>query len=425
MEQASPDTGFIFPEGFLWGTAASAYQTEGNNYNNDWAIMEKQEMQKSPDKRRILEPCGKACDHWNRYKEDFDLAKEMGIQIHRLSIEWSRVFPAENTVDQKALEHYRLMLMALHQRNIKVMLCFHHFTIPRWLYEMGGFLNHKGFIHHFKQYIQCIIETLGDLVDYWLPINEPNVVPLGGYLGGVFPPFKTNPYLFIKVYRIFMDMHKHSYYAIKKRYPQAKVGVAWAYISFRPFRPWFFIDKMSAAVANRLANKVFLQGIQTGNITFPLGFFTTDPELKESLDFIGLNYYSSGYMKGFKPVDSREEDIITDMGWVFYPQGLYDAIQYLVNQIDVPILITENGVATLYENFRIQYLQAHLQQVHQCIKEGAPILGYMVWSLTDNFEWTFGFEKRFGLIYIDYETQKRSIKKGGIWYSSIIKKNSL
>jgi beta-glucosidase len=416
---------YVFPEGFLWGAAASAYQTEGNNIHNDWHDAERKEQQKPTGKRRLAECCGDACDHWNRYEEDYDLAREMGIQMHRLSIEWSRIFPAENEVDHNAIAQYRAMMQALRSRGIKVMLCQHHFTIPRWVLAKGGFEKRRVFMTHFERYLQTIVPAVGDLVDYWLPINEPNVVPLAGFFGKLFPPFKANFLAFVKVYRTFFAMHARSYRVIKAHFPEAPVGVAFAFMHFQPYNPANILHRWGAAFANRAANLCFFEAVKTGRIGFPLGLGDTIPELRGAMDFVGLNYYTTLYMKGLRPVEKKPGDLVTDMGWILYPQGLYEILQYLGRSIDLPIIVTENGVATTDENFRIQYLEAHLREVHRAIQEGVPVKGYMCWSLTDNFEWQHGYKMRFGLIHVDFSTQKRTIKAGGSWYGGVIRENGL
>lgn len=416
---------YIFPEGFLWGAAVSAYQTEGHNTNTDWHDAEWAEQEKPHDKRRLAECCAAACDHWNRYETDYDLAFEMGIQIHRLSIEWSRIFPTENEVDQSAITRYRDMMTALRRRGMKVMLCLHHFTIPSWVQQQGGFENRRVFMRHFERYLQTIVPAVGDLVDYWLPINEPNVVPLAGFLGKLFPPFKADFWAFVKVYRTFFAMHARSYRVIKTHFPEAPVGVAFAFMHFQPYNPGHILHRWGAAFANRAANLCFFEAVKTGRIGFPLGLGAAMPDLRGAMDFVGLNYYTTLYMKGFRPVEKKTGDLVTDMGWILYPQGLYDILRYLGRTVDLPIIVTENGVATTDENFRIQYLEAHLREVHRAIEAGVPVKGYMVWSLIDNFEWHYGYRMRFGLVHVDYATQHRTIKQGGRWYAEVIKGNGV
>lgn len=414
-----------FPKDFLWGTAASAYQTEGGNFNNDWFLMEKIDGRKPAGERRFKEPCGKACDHWNRYEADYDIAKELGVMIHRPSVEWSRVVPEEGNPDEAAIAHYRKMLEALKKRGIKVMLCLHHFTIPLWVMAYGGFENRPVFMKHFRDYLDVIVSALGDLVDYWLPINEPNVVPLGGYLAGQFSPYKKNPVSFVRVYRTFFDMHQASFHTIKTYYPNAPVGVAFAFMHFRPYRPDVLMDRVCARFADITANLRFFEGIKTGKIGFPLGFRDEIPGLKGAMDFVGLNYYSSSYQKGLFNIQSKPGDIVTDMGWVIYPEGIYDCLMYLKSEVRLPVIVTENGIGTTDEDQRIFCMDAHIRQVHRALVEGVPVDGYMCWSLTDNYEWDRGYDMRFGLIGIDFESQKRTVKSGGRWFSGVIKRNGL
>ncbi|MBN1653429.1 MAG: family 1 glycosylhydrolase [Deltaproteobacteria bacterium] len=416
---------YKFPDNFLWGTAASAYQTEGGNTHSDWHQMEIAELSRPVDRRRIKQPCGIACDHWNRYEQDFDLAAEIGVRVHRLSVEWSRVFPEPGKRDRAVLDHYRGMITALKSRGIQVMLCLHHFTIPQWLVEIGGYENRRLLIDHFREYLDVTVQSVGELVDYWLPINEPNVVPLAGYLAAYFPPFKRSPSAFIQVFRTFFHMHALSYHVIKKHRPNAPVGVAFAFTHFQPFDPSKAFHRWGASFANRAINTVFFDGIRNGRVGFPLGFAAHIPGLKESLDYVGLNYYTSNYMKGLTPVANKPGDQVTDMGWIIYPEGLYEILHYLAATVKVPIIVTENGMATENESLRINYMNEHLIQVYKAIEEGIPIRGYMCWSLTDNFEWNRGFDMRFGLVHVDYESQRRRIKEGGRWYSEVIKKNGL
>lgn len=416
---------YKFPDGFLWGTAASAYQTEGGNTNSDWYHAEMAEQSKPAGKRRIKEPCAIACDHWNRYEQDYDLAAEMGIQIHRLSIEWARVFPRPGSPDREVLEHYRSMIKALKKRGLKVMVCLHHFTIPQWMFESGGFESKDRLLDHFVEYLDITVKSVGDLVDYWLPINEPNVVPMAGYLSANFPPFKRSVPSFIRVFRTFFHMHARAYRLIKRYHPDTPVGVAFAFMHFQPFNPSKGFHRWSAAFANRAFNTAFFEGIKNGRVDFPLGFGARVPGLKGSLDFVGLNYYSSNYVKGLTHVASKPGDRVTDMDWIVYPEGLHEILRYLATTVDIPIIVTENGVATNDESFRIDYLNEHLKQVHRAIEAGIQVQGFMCWSLTDNFEWARGFDMRFGLIHVDYESQQRRIKQGGWWYAEVIRKNSL
>jgi beta-glucosidase len=411
----------IFPDNFLWGTGCSAYQTEGNNRNNDWYLNEMNEMKKPPKKRRIKEPCGLACDHWNRYEEDFDLARQMGIKVHRLSIEWSRVYPGENFLDESALKHYGEMIKALKKRNIQVMLCLHHFTIPLWILKKGSFQKRRVFIKYFSAYVETIVKSLGREIDYWLPINEPNIVPLFGYLGAQVPPFRISPFTFLKVFRTFMEMQAVSYHMIKKYFPEAQVGIAYPYFYFRPYRDFFWLDRWGVNLYSWFSNRMFLKGNFEGRLVFPLGIGQKAESLKGTFDFFGLNYYSSSYVKELFIKLIKPGERTTDMGWVVYPEGIYEILVDIHKSYHKPIIVTENGVPTNNESFRIDYYKKHLIQVKRAIEDGVPVKGYMVWSLTDNYEWNSGFSPRFGLIHIDYKTQKRTIKQSGKWFADVIK----
>ena len=413
---------YRFPPGFWWGTASSAYQVEGNNRYNDWHWWEKKEMEKPPEQRRIREPCGRACDHWNRYEEDYDLARSIGVQLHRLSIEWSRIYPRQGKADQRALEHYRSMLQALHRRDIKVMLCLNHFTLPLWAAARGGYASRKDLLPAFAAYVETVVEYLGDLVDFWLPINEPNVVPTAGFLGREMPPFKFSLLSFGQAFRTLMAMQGRAYRIIKNRFPQAPVGVAYSYFHLQPFRPRSILDRLGTGLAHLTINRRFFQGIATGRIGLPLGLGDRMADLRGALDFVGINYYSTAYMKGLFPVESKPGDRVTDMGWIYYPQGLREVIDDIAKLTPLPIIVTENGVATTDVAFRIRYIKDHLRKFTSH-RQGIDIKGYMYWSLTDNFEWQHGYGKRFGLIHIDYATMKRKLKESGRWFARVISDN--
>lgn len=411
-----------FPDNFMWGTAISAYQSEGNNFNNDWYYYEQEELKKPEKYRKILEPCGISCDHWNRYEGDFELAKEIGIQIHRLSIEWSRVFPQKDKVDNDALEHYKNMLLALKKKNIKVMLCLHHFTIPKWLVKMGGYMNGNAVIDNYSKYITTVVDFLGADVDYWLTMNEPNVIPTAAYMIGLFPPFKKNPMVSIKIFRTFIRMHAEAYGIIKGRFPNTQVSCSYLQTGLTPYNPYNPIDRLMV-YHGKLFNQRFFDGIKTGRLYYPLGLGDKIDNLKGSLDFIGLNYFYRVFAKGFAFTDIDGNDFHgAYMGeGLFYPEGLYQKIKQLYRILKLPIIVTENGTPTNDETFRIKYLEAHIKEVYHAIQEGIPVIGYMVWSLLDNFEWQQGYKERFGLIHVDYKTQKRTIKKSGKWFSRVIK----
>lgn len=412
-----------FPEGFLWGTASCGYMTEGGITTDNWYSWMMEDQKLPPEKRAFAEPVGQACDYWNRFDEDHKLAHDLGVQVHRMSVEWSRVEPEQGKYDMAAVEHYGKILDSLHAHGVKTMLTLNHFIIPAWVEALGGYLNREVFIRNYREYVRLIVETLGDKVDYWLPINEPFVVPAVCYLVGMWPPYKKGMINYANAYRTMMEMHGNSYQVIKRRHPAAPVGVAFAWNYMRPYRDRNLLDHFGAWFNNRGANEVFFDAYESGRLTFPIGFGQRIDCMKDALDFIGVNYYTPYFCKGRQAFPSRPGEHVTDRETTYWPEGMYRVLKRLADRFDTPMIVTETGVATNDEPFRIQFITEHLKAVHRATVEGANVKGFMYWSLTDNWEWNYGFKMRFGLIHIDYETQKRTIKESGTWYAQVIKNN--
>jgi len=364
-----------FPKNFLWGSATAAYQVEGNNINSDW--------EKYPPKKGHG-PAGRACDHYNRFNKDFDLAKQLNQNAHRLSIEWARIEPKQGEFSQKEIEHYREVLKALKQRGFKIMLTLHHFTLPCWFADMGGFAKRKNLIY-FQRYAEKVLDEYKDLVDFWITINEPMIFSWQGYCPGIWPPEKRSVFLYLKISNNLTKVHKKVYNSFHKQ--GVLVGIAKNCTYFPPlFR---FIGLWQ--------NHWFLKRI------------------KNYQDFIGLNYYSPYKIKTKK---------ISDMGWSIYPKGIYFLLKSL-KKYNKPIYITENGIADADDSRRKDFIETHLEQVHRAIEQGADVRGYFYWSLMDNFEWADGYGPRFGLIEVNYNTMARKIRKSAQFYSEICLTNQL
>ncbi len=378
-----------FPQKFLWGTATSAYQVEGGIENCDWAK---------------FYPAGTTCDHYNRYQEDFDLLKKLNQNTHRFSIDWSRIEPKEGYFDEKELEHYRKVLLALKLREIKTMVTLHHFTTPFWLAEMGGWANKK-IVFYFLRFAEKIFNEYRDLVDFWIIINEPLNYASIGYLEGRWAPKKRNPILFLKVVKNQIKTHKKVYEVFHKSKPDVKVGNAECYCFFEPANPNSFLDKFSTRISQYFWNEWFLN------------------KIKKHLDFIGLNYYFHNKIK-FPFLKRNENKIVSDIGWEIYPEGIYWVLKEL-KKYNLPIFITENGLSDAKDKLRENFIKDHLFWVHQAIEEGVDAQGYFHWSLMDNFEWEKGFEPRFGLVEIDYKTLERKPRPSAFYYAEICKSNQL
>ncbi len=417
----------IFPKGFLWGTSTSSHQVEGGNLN-DWREWEKknaerltQEAEKNYSwlpvwqeiKNQAQNPenyiSGKTCDHYHLYEKDFDLIKSLNNNAYRFSIEWSRIEPEQGKFNQKEIEHYKKVLLALKKRKVVPFVTLYHWPIPLWLKEKNGWLNPQS-PKYFERYAKKVMENLGKYADFWITINEPLVYGANSYLAGKWPPQKKNLFKIIKVIRNLVKAHKKAYKIIHQLDKKAKVSIAKNNVYFEPYKNKLF-NKILAKIPDYLWNKYFLNSI------------------KRQMDFIGLNYYSHNRIKiGWKkPRDwfnQNENKEVSDMGWEIYPKGIYRVLKELKNY-KKPIYITENGIADAKDKKRAEFISQHLKWIHKAIQEGIDVRGYFYWSLLDNFEWDKGFWPRFGLIEIDYKTMKRNPRPSAFYYAKICKENQL
>jgi beta-glucosidase len=378
-----------FPKGFLWGSATAAYQVEGGIENNDW----------SKDF-----PAGKACDHYNRYEEDFDLAKELNHNAYRFSIEWARIEPKEGKFDKKEISHYRKVLCALHEREINSFVTLHHFTFPLWLAKKGGG-TYRGTTDCFERYVKFLVEELGDLVNFWITLNEPVLGSVAGYLLKMGPIQERSLLKTIQVIQNGIRTHKRAYEVIHGLNKNAKVGVAKNNIYFEPYKPRAFLDRFCILASRYFWNEYFLNRINS------------------HLDFVGLNYYFHYRIK-FPFLIKNENEITSDLGWEIYPEGIYWVLREL-KKYRKPIYITENGVADARDKLRPAFIENHLLWIHKAIQEAINVRGYFHWSLMDNFEWKESFRARFGLIQINYKTLQRKLRPSSLFYGKICKENSL
>ena len=384
-----------FPKNFYWGTATSAYQVEGG-IKNDWSTAGGKY------------DAGVACDQYNRFEEDFDLAKRMNNNAHRFSISWARIEPKEGEFDQKEIEHYRKVLKALHERDLEPFVTLYHWPLPIWLAEKGGWLN-KETPQYFAKFVEKIVGEYKDLVKFWVTLNEP-MAPLGyGYVTGDFPPFKKfNPFNVFRAFLNLLKAHKLAYKVIHKIDQKAQVSISQAMHYFQPVRKWCPIEILLAAIFQFFGQDYFYNLI------------------KKHVDYIGFSYYYRDSVVWYPPFRKNLKTKTTDMGWEIYPEGIYHVLKSL-RKYKKPIYITENGLADSKDEKRAKFIVDHLKWVHQAIKEGADVRGYLHWSLIDNYEWARqgGFGPRFGLIEIDYKTLKRIPRASSKVYAEICKNNAL
>lgn len=418
---------FNFPRGFLWGTSTSSHQVEGNNTNSDWWVWEQQNGRIHNNDRSKL-----ACDWWGgRWKEDLDRAAESNHNVHRLSIEWSRVQPDPDMWDETALDHYREIVRGLVNRKMLPIVTLHHFSNPIWLTEMGGWENENtGDL--FVNYVQKVVEALGEYVNIWVTINEPNVLVAYGYLFGLFPPGKSDISVSMQVMSNLVSAHSMAYHRIHSLQTNARVGSAVNYRGFIPSRNWLITDRISGYVLNSLFNDFFPRAFTSGIVRFPFWRHRV-AQAKNTMDFLGINYYTREMVK-FNLMNFNEffierfykpEDELSDSGEIANAPGmLLDAIKWGL-QFNIPIFITENGVDNKNDVLRRKYIIQHIHQVWRAVNFNYPVKGYLHWTLVDNFEWERGWSQRFGLWELDVETQARKKRISADLFAKICQQNCL
>ncbi|MBN2176545.1 MAG: glycoside hydrolase family 1 protein [Demequinaceae bacterium] len=397
---------FPLPEGWVWGVAGSAHQTEGNNDANDWWRFEHEEG------TGAVEPSGIACDSWNRWEEDLDLVKGAGLDSYRTSLEWSRIEPAEGEFSAPALAHYRRMLEGTRQRGLTATLALHHFTLPLWLADQGGWESPRA-VEFFARYCATVVESLGDLIDIVLTINEPNVVAMTGYLDGRFPPRVSGaPERWAHVTHTLVAAHVAAREILKRESPHIRVGLALAIpdIIFHPDGQW--------APDGMHMSELPTAGPGAEFAAMTLGVFL---KAARDDDFIGANTYDSQHMgPDGNPLPTPDGERITQMGWTYAPEAVGYSVRLAAHETGRPVIITENGVGTENDEERIEYLQRALASVARALADGIEIHGYYVWSLIDNFEWTDGYRPKFGLVAVDRTTMERRPKPSLAWYASVV-----
>lgn len=425
---ASGNPPHIFPANFAWGVATSAHQVEGANFNNQWSAWEQQGRIKSGDH------VGLACDWWRHAEQDFDRAKELGINALRLSLEWSKIEPEEDRWDDGALSRYREMLKALHERGIRPFVTLHHFTNPLWFEAKGAFAEPES-VTLFQRFTARVVASLGDLCNDWTTVNEPNVYTSLGYFLGEFPPGRRGHFLqAAHVTRHICLAHAAAYRTIHSLQRNANVGWAQHFVVFKPRRPQSAIDRWLSRFVDRYFNENFAESILSGRAPFPLDKFGQSlEEVKDTCDYIGINYYSR--MRAGLAFD-RPQDLFFqltvprhkpqgDSGIEVpygeaYPKGLRRAAKRFAD-FNKPIYILENGVPDRHDRIRPWLMKAAVKHMRKLLADGVDLRGYFHWSLVDNFEWNEGWHLRFGMIELDPATQARRPRPSAEVYAEIIR----
>jgi beta-glucosidase len=427
LELYMPKATFHFPRGFLWGTATSSHQVEGNNVNNNfWA------WEQEPDRIIDGHKSGLACDWWGgRWREDFERIVESNQNAHRFSIEWSRVQPSQNRWDEDALDYYREILKRLYELKITPMVTLHHFCDPIWIEELGGWEN-EATIGFFGAYVQKTVEALSEYSNLWITINEPNVLVAYAFVLGLFPPGKKDLRSVGKVYSNLVKAHSAAYHIIHRIQSTARVGYTINYRGFRPAMPWNPLDRTLVGTISKVFNNAFPKAIHTGILQLLL---TREriPEAKGTQDFLGLNYFTKENV-AFSLNHSKElfmrqffdpERELSTTGFIANePEGMFEALKW-ATQFKRPIIVTENGIEDVDDIVRPSYLIQHIHQLWRGINFNWPIKGYFHWTLVDNFEWERGWSQRFGLWELNIETQTRRKRPSADPYAAICKENNL
>ena len=419
-----------FPDSFFWGTATASHQVEGNCINNNWYTWENNFDENGKPRIKDNQVAGLACDHWNKYEDDILMLKELGVSHYRLSLEWSKIEPEKNKFDESVLEHYGNVINSLLKSNITPYITLHHFTNPIWFDKLGAFEKEEN-ISIFIDFCKVVFNRYSNKVKYWCTINEPEVYSVMGYFSGVFPPGKKDAQITAVVHKNLLIAHTAAYHTLKKL-PNGKnsqIGIVKNVMQFDPSRRWHLLDWLACRLTNTVYNGMSLSYLKYGkikiNIPFFIKLFYSNKQAIKATDFFGLNYYSHVHLK-FQ-LDKHEffintypkNDIMTDMPYTIYPEGLYRAI-HKVKSIGKPIIITENGIADNKDDKRALFIRRYIYAMNKAIEEGVDVRGYFYWSLMDNFEWAEGYDMKFGLYEVDFKTQERKLRKGSKEFINII-----
>ena len=440
-----------FPEGFLWGAATSSYQIEGSPLADGAGPSNWHRYTHMPGMVLNGDTGDVACDHYNRFREDILLMRELGLKAYRFSISWSRILPeGTGRVNQKGIDFYSRLVDGLLESGIEPFATLYHWDLPAALDDRGGWVN-RDIASWFAEYAEVMFQALDGRIRHWATLNEPWVVADAGYLYGVHAPGHRSRFEAPLVSHNLMRAHG-SAVSLYRSIGKHQIGLV---VNLEPKYPASekAEDRNATRLADAYMNRQYLDPLFKGSYPEEMAEMFEDawPEfpaedfdsIRQPIDFLGINYYTRGIMKA-DPASHVEKatrvknDYATHMtiGWEVFPQGLTDILLQVRNQYgDIPIYITENG-STFYDPpvaeddrledpLRVSYLRKHLGAIHEAIAKGVNLKGYFAWSLLDNFEWGQGYSKRFGIVHVDFSTQKRTVKNSGRLYQEVIRNNGL
>jgi beta-glucosidase len=447
-----------FPTGFLWGAATAAYQIEGAVAEGGRGQSVWDTFSHTPGKIANGETGDVACDFYHRWEHDLDILSAIGLSAFRFSVAWPRVQPTgRGEINQAGLDFYRAIVDGLRQREITPAITLYHWDLPQTLEDEGGWAN-RDTAERFAEYARIVAEAIGDAGGLWLTLNEPQQVAHQGYRVGTHAPGLKDDALAAAATHHLLLAHGLALGVLRETLPaDAKLGIA---LDLHPVRAVDARADEAAAILDAEQNRMFFDPVVHGQYPraarphlLPPASLIKPGDMSlicAPIDFLGLNYYNPhhlSYSEGardepgivgcpgvveFRPAGLPE----TSMGWIVDPTGLFDTLIAVNDETPegLALYITENGCAaedavtidgTVDDFDRIDYLHGHLAAAHGAVLRGVPLAGYFVWSLLDNFEWAWGYDKRFGLVFVDFDTQERVPKSSASFYGDVALKNAL
>lgn len=434
-----------FPKSFLFGAATSSYQIEGSPLADGAVPSIWHTFSHTPGNTTLGQTGDEACNHYKHWQEDVALMKELGLQAYRFSISWPRIITdLQGTVNEAGLTFYEKLIDKLLEAGIQPFVTLYHWDLPQYLQDVGGWTNPE-IVGHFRHYAEVLGQRFGDRVSSWITLNEPWVFLNHGFISGEHAPGERNLDSARLAFKHIVESQAAAYHSLKNMNASADVGPACNFTWYTPASD----SPADQAAARRLfdyENRLFTDPWLFGHLPeiYHEVFQTPDAPwtpreldaIRHTPDFIGVNYYTRRVVAHHDDNWLRASTMpsvggVTEMGWEIYPDGLAKMLLWLQEQYELPVYITENGCActetadgdNIADEMRIDYFRHHLEACQRALRSGADLRGYFAWSLLDNFEWAWGYTKRFGLIHVDFESGRRTLKKSGFYYRDVIRKH--
>ncbi len=437
-----------FPQEFIWGTADSAFQVEGATSEDGKGPSIWDVFTHTPNRIKNNHNADIACDRYHRYAEDIDIMHQLGVKAHRFSISWPRISPkGDGEINQKGLEFYSKTLDLFEELNVEPWICLYHWDLPQALHERGGWASRES-ITAFESYVKILAQEFGSRIKRWVILNEPYVVSYLGYAIGMFAPGIQDIQQCIQVNHNLMVAQGKAIDILREYSKGSKIGMSVDVSGSSTYPVSNSAENIETAQRlKKFQLHTYLDPLLLGQYADnPYGIepIREDDDLEsihKKIDFIGLNYYNRlivSYDDNPQKLNAKfipETSGLTELGWKISPEGLYDILHYIDQRYNHPTLnIAENGCAfqdlvtinnIVQDDDRIHYYRDHILEVYRALQVGIDVEGFFAWSLLDNFEWSEGYTKRFGIVHVDFESLERTPKKSFYWYKDVIANNGL